>query len=108
MVGDKLNYSEIQTLIANMRSYGEEMKTNLTGCNNLVKEDINTGKGIWDGASASQFATKFDELSNEIPTLLQTVFTQADLLEAALKKIAEVDGTVSGAAGASGSTAAKF
>lgn len=93
-MGDKLSYSEIQTIIANMRTYGEEMKTNLTGCNNLVKEDVNTGKGIWDGASASQFATKFDALSDQIPTLLQSVFTQADLLEAALKKIAEADGTV--------------
>ena len=60
MTGDKLNYSEIQALIKAMRENGTKMKTNLDGCNNLVKEDINTQKGIWDGASASEFATKYE------------------------------------------------
>ena len=71
MAGDKLNYSEIQALIKAMRENGTKMKTNLDACNNLVKEDINTGRGIWDGASASEFATKFDALSDQIPGLLQ-------------------------------------
>lgn len=94
MAGDKFSYSELDALIKSMAENATTIKTNLESCNNLVKEDINTGKGIWDGSSAASFATKFDELSNEINTLCSYVLAQSENLKTAVKKIGAVDGTV--------------
>lgn len=94
--GNTLNYAEAQASLKKLQQYAETVRTNLTGMNTLIQDNVNSNAGVWDGQSAAAFTAKWEELSNEIPTYCTYLDNQAENLSEFLKQTAAADETLVG------------
>ena len=62
-------------------------KSSLNNMDNLIKDNINTNKGIWDGESASIYLKEWEKISEEIPELVEIFEKQAKNLLVTINEI---------------------
>ena len=65
-----LEYGQAKSTLDQLYEYAETVRTNLTTMNDYINENVNSGAGVWDGESASNFRTKWDALNDEIPLFI--------------------------------------
>ena len=59
--------------------------------NTLIKENINSGMGIWDSNLASFYRKRWEVLSEEFPTIIYTFNQQATNLENFINNMKKVE-----------------
>lgn len=96
-MGDVIQLQAVATAANNMGDSALKIKQILEKCNDVVKNDINTGAGIWDGQSAAAFATKFNEASDKIGPICTEAIAISDKIKTAVEKMGTVDGSVTSA-----------
>ena len=58
----------------------------------IIKENVGTGRGVWDGQSAGAFAEEWNQYSTtELPNLETKLKTPAEKLKAAIFKMHNLD-----------------
>lgn len=86
-----VQFNEINNILKNIETTSEQVKTALTNINNLINDTINSGVGIWDGASAETFKSKWNELAADIPTFITTFEKQGNNVRTLLEKTQAAD-----------------
>lgn len=94
MAGDNIQLQAVATAANGMGDEAAQIKKILNACNDVVKNDINTGAGVWDGQSAADFAKKFDEASDKIGPICDEAILISNNIKTALEKMASVDGSI--------------
>ncbi len=91
MNGNTLNLSEIEQRLVRIRQLGDTVENALKGISQLINENVNTGKGVFDGTAATQFMEKWQELDKELPGFIQDIKRQATNVEVTIKEAREAD-----------------
>ncbi len=52
----------------------------------LVTENVNSGKGIWDGVDANKYKIEWDKIKEDIPSSINIFKIQADNIEKILSE----------------------
>ena len=86
-----LNYEQAKTMLDQLYDQVEQVKTNLTKMNDYINENVNSGAGVWDGESASNFRTKWDALNDEIPEYISYFNRQVTNLAAMINETHKAD-----------------
>ena len=95
MAADKMQLEGLAALVKDMEAKANNMETILKNCNSEVQK-FNSGEGIWDGNSATQFQNRFEELSEQIPGLIAQVIAAANALATATGAFAAADESLKG------------
>jgi len=88
-----LNYSAAQQSLNVLKNLAEEVRTNLNNINNLITQNVNTGDGLWDGNSASNFLNNWGDVAKDIPTYITYLENQVENLSEFIKEISTPDET---------------
>ena len=91
MAGNTLNFSEIEQKLVRIRELGDTVEKALNGISQLINENVNTGKGVFDGTVATQFMSKWQELDRQLPGFIQDIKKQAANVEIAIKEARNAD-----------------
>ena len=93
-MADVIQLQAVATAANNMGDTALKIKQILVKCNGVVENDINTGLGIWDGQSAAEYATKFNEASDKIGPICDEAIAISNKIKEAVEKMGAVDGSV--------------
>ncbi len=91
MPSNKINFQEVEKTINNIKVLSDNVRSNLQGVDNLITDNVATGQGIWDGASATNYKEKWSDLSEKVPTYINMFEEQATNLENYLKIITKTE-----------------
>ena len=69
-------FNELDKSLLNLKELTEKVNKNLTNVNALIKDNINTGSGIWDSEQAKLYRERWDVLMEEIPDIIKTFSQQ--------------------------------
>ena len=78
---NQINIDKLQEKLNKIKEVSERMKNSLNNINSLITETVGQNVGVWDGESASDFRTSWDQLSNDIPSYIKILQTQINNLE---------------------------
>ncbi len=88
---EKLEMIELEKSLVNLKQLSEKMNHTLTSINTIVKDNINTGTGIWDSDLAADYRARWDTLMDEFPTVLYTFKQQEANLEIFINNMKKVE-----------------
>ena len=77
MKNDKINFNDLETSIKKIEELSDEVRLALQGADNIIKDNIATNIGIWDGASATAYKNQWETISANIPSYIKTFEEQA-------------------------------
>ena len=55
MKSDKINFNDLENSIKKIEELSDSIRMSLQGADNIIKDNIATNIGIWDGASATAY-----------------------------------------------------
>jgi len=74
---NKIEYIELENKIKQIDELSNAVENTFNKMDTLVNNNVNSGKGIWDGIEAGNFKNEWDELKEEIPKVINIFRTQA-------------------------------
>lgn len=86
-----LQYAEVTQKLNKIQTLAENVEASLNDISNLINESVNTGAGVWDGESASQFMEKWKTLDADLPGFIEDFKKQARNISTILEKTQAVD-----------------
>ena len=69
---EKVAFTELDKSLLNLKELTDKINKNLNDVNNLIKEHINTGSGIWDSEMAKLYRERWDALMENMPDIIKT------------------------------------
>ena len=66
MKSDKINFNDLENSIKKIEELSDSIRMSLQGADNIIKDNIATNIGIWDGASATAYKNQWESLSEKI------------------------------------------
>jgi len=78
---EKVEFTELEKSLVTLKQLTEKVDKNLSNVNNLLKENINTGAGVWDSGDAAQYRARWEAFMEEFPDILKTFQQQETNLE---------------------------
>jgi len=78
---EKIEFVELEKSLLRLRQLTEKMNHALTSMDILIKDNINTGVGIWDSEQAALFREKWELLSQDFPDIMNTFQHQQSNLD---------------------------
>ena len=87
MKSDKINFNDLENSIKKIEELSDSIRMSLQGADNIIKDNIATNIGIWDGASATAYTNQWESLSEKIPSYITTFEEQAISLSEYSKKM---------------------
>lgn len=88
---ENIDFVELQKSLSKFKELTEKMSHNLASINNLIKENINSGAGVWDSELAASYRMRWEALMEEFPTILYTFNQQASNLEIFINNMKKVE-----------------
>ena len=62
MKSDKINFNDLENSIKKIEELSDSIRMSLQGADNIIKDNIATNIGIWDGASATAYKNQWESL----------------------------------------------
>ena len=87
---ENIDLVELEKSLTTLKGLTEKIDKTLTNVNGIVKENINTGVGIWDSDLASLYRTRWDLLAENFPDIINMFNTQAVNLETFITNMKKV------------------
>ena len=78
---ENIEFVELQKSLVNLKQLTEKMTNNLNNVNTLIRDNINSGVGVWDSDLASSYRVRWESLMEEFPNVISTFHQQAQNLE---------------------------
>ena len=82
---NKIEYEELKNKINEVNDLTTKVENNFKTIDNIITENINTGKGIWDGEEAQNFKNEWSNLKENIPNIVDIYKKQAQNIENVLE-----------------------
>lgn len=88
---NKIEYAELTNKLKEINMLSIKAESSMKKLDNLIENNINTGIGIWDGESASEFINRWNSVKDEIPTITNILRTQTDNIKNMIDKNKEIE-----------------
>ena len=85
-MNNKIEYDNLSKKVIEIEVLTNQVKEAFSRMDTLIEENINSGKGIWDGSGAAEYRQKWNQMKEEIPSSLE----QFQILENNLKNTIEM------------------
>ncbi len=85
-MNNKIEYDNLSKKVIEIEVLTNQVKEAFSRMDTLIEENINSGKGIWDGSGAAEYCQKWNQMKEEIPSSLE----QFQILENNLKNAIEM------------------
>ena len=82
---------ELEKSLTKLKQLTDGIDHNLNHVNALIKDNINSGMGIWDSELAGMYRTRWESLMEEFPTVVNTFRQQATNLEIFIDNMKKVE-----------------
>ena len=80
MKEENIEFNELEKSLLNIKQLTEKMSKTLESVDGLIKDNINNGSGVWDSQTAELYRSRWDLLSQEFPTIIETFSQQEENL----------------------------
>ena len=74
---EKVAFTELDKSLLNLKELTVKINKNLNDVNILVKDNINTGSGVWDSDMAKLYRERWDALMEDVPDIIKTFQQQS-------------------------------
>lgn len=88
---NEIEYSGLSSKLGEINQLSDQVSASLNGINDLIDQTVNSGAGIWDGESATQFKTGWVELADDFNTFITAFKKQAMNVSSLLSKTSAAD-----------------
>ena len=88
---ENINIDELEKSLSNIRNLTEKMSKNLLNTNQLIRDSINNGSGVWDSNSAELYRNRWESLISDFPEVIQTFQKQESNLETFIENMKKVE-----------------
>ena len=75
---NKIEYIELENKVKQIEELSNTVENTFKKMDYLVSNNVNSGKGIWDGEEAGNFKNEWEELKESIPEVTNIFRTQAN------------------------------
>ncbi|MBR3210500.1 MAG: hypothetical protein IKF71_00995 [Bacilli bacterium] len=82
---------ELEKSLTKLKQLTDGIDHNLNHVNALIKDNINSGMGIWDSELAGMYRIRWESLMEEFPTVVNTFRQQATNLEIFIDNMKKVE-----------------
>ncbi len=69
---ENIAFTELDKSLLNLKELTAKISKNLNNVNVLVRDNINTGAGVWDSEMASLYRERWEALMEEFPEIIKT------------------------------------
>ena len=91
MMQENVDITELEKSLISLKQLTEKMDRNLKNVDALIKDNINSGAGIWDSDVAALYRTRWEALIEDFPTIIYTFNQQATNLENFINNMKKVE-----------------
>ena len=88
---ENINIVELEKSLQNIKELTEKMTRTLVNVNSIIKENVNSGIGIWDSQTADVYRTRWESLMEEFPGIVLIFNQQASNLEQLINNMKKVE-----------------
>ncbi len=88
---EQINLDELEKAVLNLEELTEKVNYTLNHANKVVEENINSGRGVWDGQMAEFYKRRWETLQKEFPSILETFSDQEKNLKEYLENMKRVE-----------------
>ena len=74
---NKIDFEKLTQKVQELEMITEKLKTSLSNFDQLMEDNIQSGKGIWDGESAILWKEEWKQLIAEMPEVIDTFQKQS-------------------------------
>ena len=82
---NKIEYEELQIKVKQINDLTNKVEKCFEKMNNLINENVNSGKGIWDGPDANEYKMEWQKLEENIPNIVNIYKMQAEKIDEFIK-----------------------
>ena len=75
---NRIEYVELKNKIAQINDLTNKVEENFNKIDELIIDNINSGRGIWDGEDANKYLDEWKKIKEEIPNSINIFRIQAD------------------------------
>ncbi|MBR6136563.1 MAG: hypothetical protein IKQ06_00215 [Bacilli bacterium] len=88
---ENINIEELEKSLLNIKNLTERMSKNLLNTNQLIRDSINNGSGVWDGEAAGLYRSRWESIMSDFPDVIQTFQKQEANLETFIENMKKVE-----------------
>ena len=88
---ENIELQELEKSLINLKTLTEKMSRNLENVNREIRENINSGVGVWDSATAELYRGRWESLMEEFPSIIETFSHQETNLEQFIENMKKVE-----------------
>ncbi len=88
---ESVNYIELEQAVQRIEDLTVKVKTSLETIDKVIEENINSGVGIRDSASAEHYKERWQKEREEFPKIIEIFTHQSKNLQAYLKNMQNVE-----------------
>ena len=88
---ENVELNELEISLITLKTLTEKMSKNLNNMNNLIRDNINSGVGVWDSQTAELYRIRWDSLAENFPDVINTLEQQSTNLEEFIKNMKKVE-----------------
>ncbi|MBP5679158.1 MAG: hypothetical protein J6X28_04970 [Bacilli bacterium] len=88
---ENLQMVELSKSLAKIKELTEKVEKSFQNADILVKENINTGNGVWDSDSAKLWKEKWENLREDFPAIVETFHQQESNLETFIENMKKTE-----------------
>ena len=82
---NKIEKEELENKIGQIKKLSIEVKNSFIKFDDLIDQNVNSGKGIWDGEDAKVYKEEWENQKENIPNIINIYNNQAENIENILK-----------------------
>ena len=89
---EKIEIIELEKSLIQLKNDREKIQNTLENVTQLIRENINSGIGVWDCEKASLYRERWEAIMEDFPNIIQILNAQEsnlDIFIQNMKKIAE-------------------
>ena len=88
---ENLQMVELEKSLIHLKQIREKMTKTLESFNGIVRDNINSGIGVWDSEMARLYRERWEQLMETFPEILKIFATQETNLEQYLQNMKKVE-----------------
>ena len=90
-MNENVELNSLETSLNNIKTMTEKLTHSINNINRLIIENVNSGVGVWDSESAEYFRTRWDNLMEEVPTVIEIFKSQESNLDKVVQNMKSIE-----------------
>ena len=82
---NKIEYDELNKMLNRINNLTAEVQNIFSKVDEMILENVASGKGVWDGNDATNFKNEWNSLREDIPKIVEIFRKQKENIENTIK-----------------------